>query len=160
MTWAICLVVPNKEMMCCLDMERLGINSYLPIGTKLTRPKKKRKCVRASFYPFPGYIFVEAVRDHYMQLSTVRGFRRVIFNNIRDELVNDVKSQQNVGLFDIEELEKPRKQFHKNDSVKIIVGPLVGLTGVVDKDTKGNFWAFLDVSGMRVKIFVDFIEKM
>lgn len=160
MSWSIALVVPNKEMMCCIDMERLNINSYLPVGTKWTRPKKKHKLVKSCFYPFPGYIFVQHTRDNYLHLQTVRGFRRVLFENVRDDLVKDVRTKQDAGVFDIDLVEKPRNRFKRDEMVYILVGPFVGMSGKVEKDTRGNFWAWLNVSGMRVKIFVDFIRKM
>jgi transcription antitermination factor NusG len=158
--WSVGLLVPGKEFMCHIDMERLGVESYLPLGTKLTKPKRKHKAVRAIFFPFPGYIFVKNIHGHFLEMRNVRGFRRVVFDKIHDHIVEDVKAKQRRGTFDIDNFAKCRVTLCKGDMVQFLMGPLVGHFGVVDRDTHGSNWVSVDVLGRRIKIFVDFIQKI
>ena len=160
MTWSIGLVANNKEFMCQMDMERQGIESYIPQGTRWTKPKAKKRPVRARFFPFPGYIFVRNVRIHYLNLKRVRGFKKVIFEFVSDDTVSTVKDRQFKGGFDIDNRDRKPAEFYRGEMIRITMGPLIGATGIVEKDTKGNNWVFLSVYGMRVKIFIDFIEKL
>ena len=164
MTWSVGQIIPGRELACIMDLERLGIVSYMPLGTKLTKPKGKRKPVRSYFFPFPGYIFIRDAKFHYLEMRTVKGFRRILFDRINELHVKDVANKQRAGAFDIDDSGKDKhKSFKKDDYVKIIMGPLVGQNAIVQRDTNGNYWAFLTLAamnGMTVKIFVDFIEKI
>jgi transcription antitermination factor NusG len=160
MSWSVGLISSNKAFMCQMDMERLGIESYIPTGTRLTKPKRKHKAVRTIFFPFPGYIFVKDYFQHRDEFNRIRGFKKVVFNNIPEVRVNDVRDRQSEGAFDIDGTPTKTLSYKRGEQVRITMGPLMGQLGVVEKDTKALPWACLNVLGMKVKIFIDFIEKI
>ena len=171
MSWAVCMVETNREKSCHMDFERMGIRAYVPLGRRLTKPKRKKKPVQTTFCPFPGYMFVEyqSANQQSLRCKQARGFRGWLrseqgLRKVSNDFISTMKRAQMAGDFD-KNLEINRPIFlKKGEYLQVISGPFVNCNAIVAKDNKGKSWVSIDVyvfsSAIRAKILVDFVRRV
>ncbi len=129
--WWIAKVKPRQEKQLAADFLKAGIEYYLPLYTKNT-PRPGTKHRRLFHLPlFPGYISFAQNQPH----NIFRSGRIVNIIEVRNQkrFVNEL-NQIYFALQNNAQLEPCSETFSEGTPVKVVFGPLAGITGIVCKD--------------------------
>lgn len=167
--WYVVYTVPRREMATRDKLLRAGFEVYLPLGKKWIKPRHVKAEREVQVAIFPGYMFVaiEACPRWY-QLLQVDGVGGILTNNerpvrARSELVDALRYAQDCGEFDQVRATAP-DLIHRDASVTIIAGPLVGYEARVASFEQGQARAMVSVrmlGGVReVSVPVDLLRLL
>ena len=128
--WAAAQLQPRRDHFAEHYLRQIGFEVYLP---RLRQPRTLhgRKVVAAPPL-FPGYAFV-FIRMQWHTARWAPGVVRLVMNGVDPAavpagVIAALKARETGGLI---ELPRPPK-FHRGDRVRVLHGPLAGLTGLYD----------------------------
>lgn len=165
---AVLSVRSRYEQTIQSDLKKIGVKTYVPLGSKITKPKKKKQPITVSFPVFPGYIFV-FVPSRGLDVRAImgsRGVRRFIYENgslgrISLEKLRLIQEAEKSGAFDVRGDLKPKNIFKSGEIVQLLGTEYAdGIEGSVVEDTLGKPFAVILVGFMKVKISVDFLVRV
>ena len=153
----------KREKVIRKDLERQGIEAYLPIQ-KITRIyASKRKTVELPL--ISCYIFVKITKQEYLrvlQTDSVVNFVRIAKNLISIPEREMEIMRQIVGE-GIPVTAEPSSRLNKGDQVEIVGGNLTGLTGIL-VDNHGEKEVIIDLESMgyslRMTLDTKFLRKV
>ena len=129
--WFIINTKPKQEFIAEKNLQRLGVDVYLPIYQKKVKKDKTKIDVKAPL--FSGYLFSRfSIPDFYHKVKYTRGVKMVLGNNdylwtIAQDRVMDIKSRVQDGIVI---LKKRKEQFRKGDRITIDEGDFDGWEGI------------------------------
>jgi transcriptional antiterminator NusG len=160
--WYALYVKSRHEFATQSELERKGINTYLPSIKRVSQWKDRRKCI--DFPLFPGYLFV-FVQPHpeaFLSVLKTRGSVTLLSSEpgrptpVTVDEIDSLKLLIESGNdFDI------HPHLQEGSGVKVMRGPLMGAEGTIA--SKGDQYLFtvnINILGrsVSVKIFADDIE--
>ncbi len=152
----------KREKVIRTDLERQGIQAYLPIQ-KLTRVyASKRKVVEMPL--ISCYIFVKITKPEYLRVLQTEGV--VTFVKIAKNLISipekEIEIMKQVVGEGIPVTAEP-KGMHRGDEVEIIGGSLTGLKGTL-VDNHGDKEVIIDLDNMgyslRMTLDAKYLRKI
>jgi transcriptional antiterminator RfaH len=125
---------PAREAVAAMNIERLGLQVFLP---KIKEQKTVWGVAKSVIKPlFSGYLFAQFCPARYLHLiQYARGVRRVVGNGNRplpvdDEIILAVRE----GIGEEGYVQIQPKPMHPGDRVMVHEGPLEGLKGVLQQE--------------------------
>jgi transcriptional antiterminator RfaH len=147
LNWYVVQSKPREEIRAKKLLERKHIQAYLPlIETARTRGVLREYQIKPLF---PGYLFCRFDREH--SLAAVRWSRGVVKIlpasdtpvSVDDEVVNAIRDLEGKdGLI-------RRRQFKKNDRIRVANGPLRDIYGIFERWNSDN---------QRVLVLLSFVN--
>jgi transcription antitermination factor NusG len=132
--WYAACTSANHEKRVAGELRRRSIECYLPLYESMRRWKDRR--VRLELPLFPGYVFVRlALRDR-LQLLQVPGVARLVgFDGQPAAVPNEDIEAIRTCLAGDHPLQH-HQYLQRGQRVRVLSGPLAGLTGVVVRHKK------------------------
>jgi transcriptional antiterminator RfaH len=147
--WYAVQAKANRESAAAMNIERLGLEVFLPRTEKEKLVRGARTTVTSAL--FPGYLFARFCPLRYSHLIRyARGVQRIVSCGevplpVADEIIRAIRHRiGRQGLVMI----GPRR-FEVGDRMLIREGPLRGITAVLDNRMDGR---------QRVELLIDAIE--
>jgi transcriptional antiterminator NusG len=152
--WKVVYVASRQEKKVASQLEREGIQYFLPLYKKLSQWSDRKKWVEVPL--FNGYIFVRPTplnRDKVVQSSGVVAFVR--YNNddatVQDEEIEIMKNVMTSG-YTLETINTP-EDFEQGQRVTVSEGPLKGHKGdILRQNDKEHFLVSFETLGQSVKV--------
>lgn len=162
MDWYVVSTKPNHEKHAERNIERMGVECFLPLLQEEKIIRRQRRTVRAPL--FPGYLFVRInLSQHYRTVMYARGVRKIVeFGSkptpIDVAVVDAIKSRMTDSKVHVLQDLKP---LNSGQLVQITDGPLVGLDAVFVREMPGRQRAMvlLHTLALQAKAEVD-IDKL
>lgn len=168
--WAVGYVSSNTEMKVLRKIRELGLDAFVPLGRKITKPANKKKPVLTSYKFFPGYVFVRIPEQAYISPLMKLRINFLTYRDkkqhphiisLPDNVIRDLMNRDEMSdLFSDLEKDDLRKTFNKNDLVcwKEERGYALGF---VEKSTNGSKYAHIQITkSNRKKISVDLLSLL
>lgn len=167
--YALALLEPRREFTFQYDLVAKKIHCYIPMVSRITKPKGKNKPIFSRAPLIPGYAFV-LVKDYdreFSEISVARGFRRFLILNgeiarIRKQSVWDLKRRERDGEFGLDNDTAEKPVYSLGEFVRVKDGPFEGYLGTVAEFRKsgGHECVVLNVKTAKIKISLALLEKI
>jgi len=150
--WIAIRSKPRSEKIVSNELNRKGIESFLPLIKKHQQWSDRKKWVE--FPLFPGYLFARIeLKDSIFILST-QGVNTIVkfgdkIITIDDKVLNSIKLALEGG-YDLH----PMKYFIIGDRVKVIDGPMKGAKGVVETKQKNKNRLVIKIDALHQAVAV------
>ena len=150
--WIAIRSKPRSEKIVSNELNRKGIESFLPLIKKHQQWSDRKKWVE--FPLFPGYLFARIeLKDSIFILST-QGVNTIVkfgdkIITIDDKVLNSIKLALEGG-YDLH----PMKYFTIGDQVKVIDGPMKGAKGVVETKQKNKNRLVIKIDALQQAVAV------
>jgi transcriptional antiterminator RfaH len=151
--WYVAQAQPHKDQGVAHQLAAQGFEHFLPQILKTIRHARKMRTVRAPL--FPGYLFVrlDLTRDRWRSVNGTFGVVRMIMNGELPApvLAGVVEALQ--ANSDARGLLKGGIDLTVGGKVRIVLGPLAGRLGILDRlDENGRVRVLLDVMNCKVPV--------
>ena len=161
-SWYPVYTNPRAEKKAAELLEQQGIEVYLPLQRQLKQWSDRKKWVEEPL--IKSYIFVNITVRQQMDVLTTRGISRFIYFSGKIASMPQRQIDQLKLLLASElDLEIVDRKFEKGEQVKVIAGPLMGLTGeLVSFHSQKRMILRLDHTGQVVMVQIPavFIEPL
>ena len=146
--WYIVQIKPNSYYTAYKNLERQGIDTFLPMMEKTLR--QENKFLFKNIYVFPGYMFV-CFDPHiitWTKINSTYGVSKILaFNNkpsqISSDLIQEMKTR-----YEINSNSRQKQKLKKGDSIKFYTGPFADLIAKVENvDENKRIWILLEAMG-------------
>ena len=150
--WIAIRSKPRSEKIVSNQLNRKGIESFLPLIKKHQQWSDRKKWVE--FPLFPGYLFARIeLKDSIFILST-HGVNTIVkfgdkIITIDDKVLNSIKLALEGG-YDLH----PMKYFTIGDQVKVIDGPMKGAKGIVETKQKNKNRLVIKIDALHQAVAV------
>ena len=150
--WIAIRSKPRSEKIVSNQLNRKGIESFLPLIKKHQQWSDRKKWVE--FPLFPGYLFARIeLKDSIFILST-QGVNTIVkfgdkIITIDDKVLNSIKLALEGG-YDLH----PMKYFTIGDQVKVIDGPMKGAKGIVESKQKNKNRLVIKIDALQQAVAV------
>jgi transcription antitermination factor NusG len=126
--WAVARLEPRREQLALHFLAANGYTTYCPRLREQRRSHGRKIEVRPLL--FPGYAFISIQLQWHAARWTV-GVLGLIMDGsgparVSDDVIAEIRSRERGGL-----IELPRRELVRGDRVRVMQGPLRGLTGLV-----------------------------
>ena len=152
--WKVVYVASRQEKKVALQLERAGIEFFLPLYKKLSQWSDRKKWVEIPL--FNGYIFVRPTslqRDKVLQQQGALAYVR--YNggdaDVKDKEIDTIHTVLSSG-YSLETLNTP-DDFTAGEQVIVTEGPLIGqLVDVIRQNNKEHYLVSFDTLGQSIKV--------
>jgi transcriptional antiterminator NusG len=152
--WFAAYTMSRHEKRIASHCERIGIEQFLPLYTT-QRSWKNRTTVDLHMPLFPNYLFVRLCPQDHGPLMRLPGLLSTVGNAAGPVAIPDGDMELLRRIIACKTIE-PHPFMAKGDRVRVVTGPLAGVTGVVQKKGNGlRFIVTLDVIGKSVSLHID-----
>ena len=152
--WYAAYTCANHEKGVTQQLERRSVECFLPLYESVRRWKDRR--VRLQLPLFPGYVFVRlALRDRLKVLEIPSVVRLVGFDRHPTPLpVEEIETIRT--CLTRRQLMAPHRYVRRGQQVRVLSGPLEGLTGVVVRQkNRTRFVISLELLMRSVAVEID-----
>jgi len=152
--WYAAYTCANHEKGVTQQLERRSVECFLPLYESVRRWKDRR--VRLQLPLFPGYVFVRlALRDRLQVLGIPSVVRLVGFDRHPTPLpVEEIETIRT--CLARRQLMSPHRYVRRGQQVRVLSGPLEGLTGtVVRQKNRTRFVISLELLMRSVAVEID-----
>lgn len=162
--WAIGTVYHNQEMKCLNKLREIGVEAFVPLGKRLTKPTRKRKPVVTTYKLFPGYIFVhldDGFEFHQLMNIKVKFLKSIdkdgeaYITSVPFHVIGDLLERSDMeDLFTDYDKKFVRKSFGVNQLV-CWKNNNSYMLGFISRSTQGKQFAYVKIAeGKELKISV------
>lgn len=150
--WYAAHTLANHERRVAEQLERKGIESFLPIYEAVRRWKDRR--VRLHLPLFPGYVFVRIPLSEKLEVLRLAGVARFVgFGDQPVSLPDEEVACLRRGMGGQIKME-PHPYLNQGQRVRVLRGPLAGMEGIVLR-YKGKFRLVLSIELIMRSVVVD-----
>ena len=152
--WKVVYVASRQEKKVALQLERAGIEFFLPLYKKLSQWSDRKKWVEIPL--FNGYIFVRPTslqRDKVLQQEGALAYVRYNGGDaeVKDKDIDSIHTVLSSG-YSLETLNTP-EDFTAGDQVIVTEGLLIGqLVDVIRQNNKEHYLVSFDTLGQSIKV--------
>src|SRR5271169_53249 len=156
-SWYAAYTCANHEKRVAQQAERRSLECFLPLYESVRRWKDRR--VRLQQPLFPGYIFVRLSLRDKLQVLQIPGVARLVsFSGHPSPVSNEDIEAIRVCLAG-PHLIKPHRYLQRGQRVRVLNGPLAGLTGTVVRQKKSTrFVISFDLLMRSVSVELDSLD--
>lgn len=131
------------------SLQGKGIDSFLPLCQVLSRWKDRRVWVEKPL--FPGYLFVDLLREDLGLVRTTRGVVQVVDNGDGPSRVPEEQVEAVRRLVEKRVPMDPWPYLQRGKRVRVMCGPLIGMEGfIVERKKKCRLVVSVDLLGRSV----------
>jgi transcription antitermination factor NusG len=132
--WYAAYTSANQEKRVAQELGRRSVECYLPLYGSARRWKDRR--VRLELPLFPGYVFVRVALRERLRVLQIPGVARLVgFDGHAAPVPNEDIEAIRMCLSGDRAL-LPHRYLQRGQRVRVLSGPLAGLTGVVVRQRK------------------------
>lgn len=153
--WFVAQIKPNSYQSAIINLERQGIETFLP-KMGITQ-RQKNKFVVKNVYVFPGYMFV-CFDPHiigWTKINSTYGVSKILaFNKNPTKVSSDLILELKIK-YEVNSNPKQMEKLQKGDAIKFYSGPFTDLIAKVESaDEKNRIWILLEGMGgfQRLKL--------
>ena len=132
--WYVLHTKSRQEKALASDLERLGVDAFLPLATQTRYYGKRKLTVEEAL--FPGYVFLRGSLDQAYSADRTRRVANVIRVADQNEINAELKSLS-VALTLRVPLD-PYPYLKNGVKVRVKAGPMQGMQGVVERRGEWN----------------------
>lgn len=130
MPWYALYTKPRAEKNVDLLLRKAGIESYLPLLTKLKQWSDRKKWIEEPL--LRSYVFVNTNDKKYLQVIQTPGVVRFVTFSGKAAIIPDWQIQSlKILLANSDELEIIEEYLSPGEKVEVISGPMAGLIGEI-----------------------------
>lgn len=139
--WYALYTNPRAEKKAAQELSARGFESFLPLQTTLKQWSDRKKKVQEPL--FKSYLFVKTdLERHHADVLSVNGIVKFVRIGketvpVRDEVIEAIR----LSLLHYKDLETSSENFALHQQVKVIAGPLTGITGYVSGIASNQYLA-------------------
>lgn len=166
--WIVAVTWGGRELDVEAFLKDYGIEVYVPISKRLTKPKHKKQPVEVKAVAFPGYAFVrmdsevpgwgaiERAEDRGLIIDVIRvlGHGEPRAYRLDPAEIERIREAERARLFD--DATARAKAYAPGTRVRISTGILEGMTGKVVREA-GRERLLVDVQGCSARLPLDFL---
>lgn len=151
--WYALYTKSRAEKKVSADLDKKGIENYLPIRKELRQWSDRKKWVETP--AISSYIFIKITPDQYNWVFEINGVVAYVAHKGKAVTIPDyqIKAMQqaieNKIAFDVES-----STIIKGKEITITSGPFIGIKGIVKK-VKGNRKLYIDMSSIGYSMIID-----
>ena len=150
--WIAIRSKPRSEKIVSNELNKKGIESFLPLIKKRQQWSDRKKWVE--FPLFPSYLFARIELKDSLYIMNTHGVNTIVkFGDkvitVEDEVVNSIKLALEGGY----ELH-PMKYFTIGDQVEVIDGPMKGVVGIVENKLKNENRLVIKIDALQQAVAV------
>jgi len=144
--WYAIRVKSNCEFKVSEQLQEKKYKVYLPTYQQISLRKDRKKILNKPL--FPGYIFIHCIMEHKVQLDLykVRGFYKLL--EIQGKPIpipeHEIKQIKIVTKSDL--LINSLKGLRRGDPIKVLEGPLTGITGAYVSEDQDKMKFYVNIS--------------
>ena len=146
--WFIAQIKPNSYVTAIQNLERQGIEIFLP-KMEVTK-RQNQKFIIKSVYVFPGYMFVyfDTRIIIWTKINSTYGVSKILaFNNKPSEVSSNLIRELKVR-YGINNISRQKEKLQKGDSIKFNTGPFADLIAKVENvEENMRIWVLLEAMG-------------
>jgi len=137
MHWYAIQIKPHQERFAAMSLSRLEVETFTPLLKRIRLVRGKRQEVTQPL--FPGYLFARFDADtRYRAVNYAAGVRRVVAWGsspviVEDSLIVSIQSRLQNGCVVVQP-----PSFSPGQTVRILDGPLQGLSAVFERELNGE----------------------
>ena len=151
--WYTAYTKPRSEKAVAAQLQKLGIEHYLPLTTEYRQWSDRKKKVEVPL--FNSYIFIHADALSYYTALNIPGIVRFIHFGgqaavMSEKSMNEMQQIVTSGYAVSEHTET----FHEGEEIMIMSGPLKGFEGIMLRN-KGQTSVIIQVEGLMQTIKVE-----
>ena len=134
--WYAACTCANHEKRVAEQLERRSVECFLPLYESVRRWKDRH--VRLALPLFPGYVFVWMTLRNRLQVLQIPGVARLVaFNGHPTPVpVEDIEAIR--ACLSGSHAVEPHRYLQCGQRVRVLSGPLAGLTGIVVRQKNGT----------------------
>jgi len=152
--WFAAYTMSRHEKRIASHCERIGIEQFLPLYS-CQRSWKNRTTVDLQMPLFPNYLFVRLAPQDHGPLMRLPGLLSTVGNAAGPVAIPAADMELLRHIIACKTIE-PHPFMAKGDRVRVTMGPLAGVVGVVQKRGNGlRFIVTLDVIGKSVSLHIE-----
>ena len=150
--WIAIRSKPRSEKIVSNELNKKGIESFLPLIKKRQQWSDRKKWVE--FPLFPSYLFARIELKDSLYIMNTHGVNTIVkFGDkvitVEDKVVNSIKLALEGGY----ELH-PMKYFTIGDQVEVIDGPMKGVVGIVENKLKNENRLVIKIEALQQAVAV------
>ena len=150
--WIAIRSKPRSEKIVSSELEKKGIEAFLPVIKKRQQWSDRKKWVE--FPLFPSYLFARIKLKDSLYIMNTRGVNTIIkfgdkIITIDDKVVSSIKLALEGG-YDLHSM----KYFTIGDQVKVIDGPMKGAKGIVENKHKNENRLIIKIDALQQAVAV------
>ena len=150
--WIAIRSKPRSEKIVSNELNKKGIESFLPLIKKRQQWSDRKKWVE--FPLFPSYLFARIELKDSLYIMNTHGVNTIVqFGDkvitVEDKVVNSIKLALEGGY----ELH-PMKYFTIGDEVEVIDGPMKGVVGIVENKLKNENRLVIKIDALQQAVAV------
>jgi transcription antitermination factor NusG len=151
--WYAAYTSANQEKRVAQELARRSVECYLPLYGSVRRWKDRR--VRLELPLFPGYVFVRSALQERLRVLQVPGVARLVGFDGQPAAVPNEDIEAIRTCLDGEHALLPHRYLERGQRVRVLSGPLAGLTGVVVRQKKTRLVISFDLLMRSVAVDLD-----
>lgn len=157
--WAALRTAARWEKKLADLLAAAGVPVFLPLMTRLTEYRSKRRAVRVPV--FPGYVFASE-SDFIGNRAVTPAVRAKVAQVLRPPDADGLRAELKgiAALLTDRELVQERLSGAVGDTIRITGGPLVGYEGRVVKAKPGKWRLVVEVSFLGARLEVEVDERL
>ena len=155
MKWYVLYTAARAEKQVEQRLMADGVEVFLPLHRTPRKWSDRVKMVEVPL--FSSYVFVRCTDEVLRTLTRKSGVSRIVFHNSTPATVR-AKEIQAIRDF-LSKADGKECEFHIDETVEVVAGPLKSLKGIVIKVTKDYLTLVIDQLNIRVKIKADQVLK-
>ncbi len=132
--WYAAYTSANQEKRVAHELGRRSVECYLPLYGSVRRWKDRR--VRLELPLFPGYVFVRVALRERVRVLQVPGVARLVGFDGQPAAVPNEDIEAIRTCLGGDHALLPHRYLQRGQRVRVLSGPLAGLTGVVVRQKK------------------------
>jgi transcription antitermination factor NusG len=155
--WYAAYTSANHEKRVAQQLERRCVEHYLPLYESVRRWKDRR--VRLQMPLFPGYVFVKMALREKLRVLEIPGVARLVGfdGNPTPIPLEDIEAVR--ACVNGKRAVQPHRYIRRGQRVRVMSGPLAGLSGVVVREGKrARFVISLELLKRSVAVELDGTE--
>lgn len=151
--WYAIYTITNHEKSVCQDLEKNGIESYLPLVRSVKRWSDREKIIESPL--FKSYVFVNvSCREYFKALIPKAALKYVCFDGtacpIPEEQIDSLRRIVNSNY----PIQVIKKDFRHGQKVRIDYGPLKNCSGEIVRSCSKNRF-LIKLEGIEYSIMVN-----
>jgi transcription antitermination factor NusG len=157
MAWFALYVQVNHEKEVNQRLEQKSIECYLPLLECWSKRRDRRKKIHVPL--FPGYVFVHAILDNYVNVNVLKtpGAVCILKNSEGPLPIPDYQIDSLKTMLGNSSTLAPHAYLTEGQLVQVVRGPLQGCTGILVRQNpkKGKLVVNIDIVKKAVSVELD-----
>jgi len=159
--WLVVQIKPNSYDLAIRNLERQGIETFIP--KMKTTVRKDKKFIYKDVSVFPGYLFVcfNPQNANWSKINNTYGVAKVLLFNEKPYEISNYLILALKNRYETQTSKEKTENLEEGETIKFNSGPFVDLIAKVESvDKQDRIWLILDVMGASRKVKIKQNEQV